>query len=280
MDLYRYTHLGRTFDLRTRTHLAIALIGIGSGAFALAIGNDLLGGVRAGIAAGLAWALARELHPDNNPSALLAGVIGGVFQATVGGVALGVCYLMIVSLRVIVRTLGAAPKASDLALHLPVVLFVSDTIPGFLAALGLSIAMFLSPSLPRPAPRSHRAWGVAFTAVALAGLAINTASEAGQATAGGWVLFAVAMVASIRLFPTTRPESLGDIDRKPLDGSRLKLGRIELVALLAVIAVTTAGAGVMSTAPALAAVIGTGLFASKRTSHSDVGPDPLNDVLV
>ena len=280
MNLYRYTHLGRTFDLRTRTHLAIALIGIASGVFALAIGNDLLGGVQAGIAAGLSWALARELHPPNDPSALVAGVIGGVFQATVGGVALGACYLLIVMLRIIVRTLGSAPKTSDLALHLPVVLFVSDTVPGFLAALGLSIALFLSPSLPKPAPRSHRVWGIAFAAVAFTGLVINTASEPDQSTNAGWTLFAIAMVASLRLIPATRPESVGDIDRKPLDGSRLQLGRIELVALLAVIAIATAGAGVTSTAPALAAVIGTGLFASKRKPHSDVGPDPLNDVLV
>jgi hypothetical protein len=260
----RYSSLMRIFDPRIRTHRTIVVIGIASGALALAVGGTIIDGVWAGIAAGLAWALARELHPDNNLAGLAAGGVGGVFQALVGGVGLGVGWLLIVFLRIIVRTTGAAPKTADLALNLVVVLFVSNTLPGFLAALGVALALFLSPMLPKPAPRSHRMWAVAYVAIALTGLVFSPAPEAPDATGATWLLFSLSMLASVGLFAATRPKSVGDIDGEPLDGARLRLGRIELIALLAVMTVTTLGAGVVPAAPAFAALLATGGFAIKE----------------
>ncbi len=259
--MQRFTGLQRIFNpLRYRTHRTIAVIGVASGALALALGNELTEAVWAGIAAGIGWVFARELHPDNEFAGLAAGVIAGVFQALVGGVGLGVCYLLIVFLRIIIRTTGAAPTTFDLVLNLVVVLFVSDTLPGFLASMGVALALFLSPALPNPSPGQHRLWAFAFAAVALTGLAFSPAPEAPDPSGATWLLFSVAMLASIGLFPATRPTSVGDFDNEPLDGGRLRLGRIELVALLTVVTISTLGSGVAPLAPAFAAVLATGAF--------------------
>jgi hypothetical protein len=259
--MQRFTGLMRIFNpLRYRTHQAIVVIGIASGALALAVGNDFVDAVWAGIAAGLGWVLARELDPDNELAGLAAGIVAGVFQALVGGVGLGVCYLLIVFLRIIIRTTGAPPTTFDLVLNLVVVLFVSNTLPGFLASLGVALALFLSPALPRPSPQQHRLWAFAFAAIALTGLVFSPAPAAPEPSGAAWLLLSVSMLASVGLFPATRPRSVGDFDREPLDGARLRLGRIELVALLAVLTITTLGAGIAPVAPAFAAVLATGVF--------------------
>jgi hypothetical protein len=260
----RFTGLQRIFDPRIATHRTTVIIGVASGALALAVGGDLIDGVWAGIAAGLGWAIARELHPDNNMAALAAAVIAGFFQALVGGVGLGACYLLIVFLRIIVRTTGKTPTTFDLVLNLVVVLFVSNTLPGFLAGLGVALGLFLSPMLPNPSPKSHRTWAVAYVAIALTGLVFSPAPEPPDATGATWLLFSIAMLASVGLFSATRPKSIGDVDGEPLDGARLRLGRLEVTALLVVITITTLGAGVVPLAPAFAAVLATGGFAIKE----------------
>lgn len=260
----RFTGLQRVFNpLRYRTHRTIVVIGVASGALALAVGNDLVDAFWSGIAAGLGWVIARELHPDNDIAGLTAGIIAGLFQALVGGVGLGVCYLLIVFLRIIIRTTGAAPTTPDLVLNLAVVLFVSNTLPGFLAGLGVALALFLSPALPKPSPRQHRIWAFAFAAIALTGFAFSPPPEAPDPSGAAWLLLSLSGLASIGLFPATRPRSVGDFDDEPLDGARLRLGRLELVALLAVMTVTTLGSGIAPTAPAFAAVLATGVFGLK-----------------
>jgi hypothetical protein len=259
--MHRFTGLQRIFNpLRYRTHQAIVVIGIASGALALAAGNELVDAFWSGIAAGLGWVLARELDPDNELAGLSAGVVAGVFQALVGGVGLGVCYLLMVFLRIFIRTTGAPPTTLDLVLNLVVVLFVSSTLPGFLASLGVALALFLSPVLPRPSPQQHRLWAFAFAAIALAGLAFSSPPQAPDPSGAAWLLVSVSVLATVGLFPATQPESVGDFDNEPLDGARLRLGRVELVALLAVITITTLGSGIAPAAPAFAAVLATGVF--------------------
>ncbi|MBT8212096.1 MAG: hypothetical protein KJN71_03015 [Acidimicrobiia bacterium] len=258
--MQRLTGLQRIFNpLKYQTHRTIVVIGIASGALALAVGNDFIEAFWSGIAAGLAWAIARELHPDSEMAGLAAGVIAGAFQALVGGVGLGVCYLLIVFLRIIVRTTGKAPTTIDLVLNVVVVAFVSNTLPGFLASLGVALALFLSPALPNPSPQQHRIWSFAYAGMALVGLVFSPPPEAPDPSGATWLLFSVSMLASVGLLQATRPRSVGDIDGEPLNGARLRLGRIELVALLIVLTVTTLGAGVIPAAPAFAAVLATGV---------------------
>lgn len=259
--MHRFTGLQRIFNpLRYHTHQMIVAIGVASGALALAVGNDFIDAFWSGIAAGLGWVIARELHPDNEIAGLTAGVIAGIFQALVGGVALGACYLLIVFLRIIVRTTGAAPTTADLVFNLIIVFFVSSTLPGFMASLGVALGLFLSPILPKPSPRQHRFWAFAFGAVALTGLALSSAEAAPNPSGATWLLLTLTVLAAVGLVPPTKPKSVGDLDNEPLDEGRVRLGRIELIALLAVVTISTLGSGVAATAPAFAAVLATGTF--------------------
>lgn len=265
----RFTGLQRIFNpLQYRTHRTIVVIGIACGALALAIGNEFIEAFWSGIAAGLGWALARELHPDSDIAGLAAGVIAGAFQALEGGVGLGVCYLLIVFLRIIARTTGRAPTTADLVFNLVIVLFVADTLPGFLAALGVALALFLSPMLPKPSPSSHRIWAFGFAAVALTRLAFGAALEAPDASGASWLLFSISILAAVGLWPATRPTSVGDADGEPLDGGRLRLGRFELIALLVVMTVMTVGSGIAPAAPAFSAVFASGVFRIRELASS------------
>lgn len=258
--MHRFTHLFRTFDPRLKTHQAITVIGIASGALALAVGGDLIDGVRAGFAAGIAWSIGRELHPDSQMAGLTAGVIGGIFEALVGGAMFGAAWLLIVMLRIITRSTGADPLPIDLAVNLVLVLLFSDSVVGFMASLGIAVALFISPALPRPGPRSHRVWGAAFVVVALVGGAFAALGDPESAPGASWLLLSVSLLLSIGLFAPEHVKSVGDIDHEPLDDARVRLARIELIALVVVIAITTVGSGIAAIAPAFAALAAAGAF--------------------
>lgn len=257
--LQRYSTLTRSLDPALATHQVLAVIALASFSLGTIGGRGVGGGVTAGVAAVLGWALARELAPDDQFPAMAAGVGAGVFQALVGGVGLGVGWLVLVFLRILVRSVGAAPTTLDLVANLMVAVFVANTVPGLLAALGVALALFLSPILPRPSPTSHRAWGVAVGVLALVSFAFSPAPVESTATGAGWLLAALAGLGSVGLVAEPRPVSLGDLDGQPLDGARLRLARLELVALLLVIVVSTLGAGINSVAPALFAVLAAGI---------------------
>ena len=114
-----------------------------------------------------------------------------------------------------------------------IVLFVANTLPGFLAAMGVALALFLSPVLPRPSPRSHRTWAFAFGVIALTGLVLSWPPELSDPSTAWWLLFSLSMLAAVGLLPATEPESVGDADGEPLDGGRLRC-RCDRVIRLAV----------------------------------------------
>ena len=69
-------------------------------------------------------------------------------------------------------------------------------------------------------------------------------------------------------FGEARPTSVGDIDGEPLDGARLRLGRIELVTLLVVMTLATLGSANSVIAPAWWAVMATGVSQIRDRSSS------------
>lgn len=264
----RFTHLGRVFDPRIRSHRIVLVIAAGAGALSFAFGGDFFDAVFAAGAAGLGWAVAREIAPDHLMPSFYAAVGAGVFQVLVGGVGLGTLYLVLVFLRILIRTTGAAPKTSDLAGNLVVALFFSGTLPGLIAALGIATALWLSPILPRPGPTDHRIWAVGYAIVPLIGFALSSGTTLPDSTGAGWLLFSISVLASIGLFGEARPRSVGDIDGEPLDGARLRLGRIELVTLLVVMTVATLGSANAVIAPAWWAVMAAGASEIRGRSAS------------
>lgn len=266
--MHRFTHLARVFDPRLRSHQIVLVIAAGSAALSFAFGGGPFDAVFAAGAAGLGWAIAREIAPDHVMPSFYAALGAGVFQVLVGGVGIGTLYLVLVFLRILVRTTGAAPKTSDLAGNLLVALFFSSTLPGLIAALGIATALWLSPILPRPGPKDHRIWAVGYAIVPLVGFALSPPPTVPDSTGAGWLLFSISVLASIGLFGEARPTSVGDIDREPLDGARLRLGRLELVTLLVVMAVATLGSANAVVAPAWWAVMATGVRQIRDRSSS------------
>lgn len=261
--MYRFTHLNRTLSPRNRYHQILAVVVAGS--FFLEIGNGLGSAIRAAGAAGLAWAIGRELHPDNQIPALVAAVGAGLFEAALGGIQLGALYVILVFLRVLVRTTGASPTRLDLAVNLGVVVFVSNTTIGLIASLGLATALYLSPMLPKPGQPALKLWAAAYAIFALVGFVYSPAPDVPESTGAGWLLLVVAVMLSVGLLPETRPTSVGDIDKEQLDGARLRLARIEIVTLLVVIAAATGGVGNVMAAPALWAVGTAGVSAFRES---------------
>lgn len=264
----RLSHLVRTIDPRIKTHQAMLVVAAGSAATALAVGGDLGDAIRAGVAAGLAWALGRELHPDNQQAALVGALIGGLFEAVVGGAGFGVLWLLLVFLRIIIRTTGAEPTILDLVLNLVIVGFVADSLPGFIAALGVVVALFISSELPLPPKRSLRPWSIAYAGAALVGLVLSSAPTGPVTPGAAWLLASIALLTATGLLGSPRPTAVGDIDRVELNGGRLRLGRIELVALVSVIVVSSTGSGITVIAPAFAAIVGAGAFSLKELVSS------------
>ncbi len=68
------------------------------------------------------------------------------------------------------------------------------------------------------------------------------------------------MLLSIGLLAPEQVKSVGDIDKEPLDSARVRLGRVELIALVIVITITTVGGAITVIAPAFAALAACGAF--------------------
>lgn len=237
----RFSHLLRVFDPRIPTHRLVVLVGSGSAALSLLLDRDIGAAILAGVAAAVGWAVTRELAPDDGTAAIIAAIGAGAFQATVGGVGLGAVYVTIVALRVMVRTTGAAPLPTDLAFNLPVVALVSRSIAGLGMSLALALALWVSPTLEASEDRARRWWSVAYAAASVAGFLALASDAAPEPGVVGWIIVALSAVLSLPLVAQTTPRSVGDIDGEPLDGRRLRLGRIGTLTALGVVTVASLG---------------------------------------
>ncbi len=217
------------------------LVGAGSAVLSFLLDRDIGLAILAGAAAALGWAIARELAPDDGMAAMIAAIAAGVFEAFDGGVGIGAAYVAITALRVIVRTTGAEPLPADLIIHLPIVFFVSRSAGGLGMSLALAGALWLSPTLALPGTPSQRRWSAAYVAVAAAGYLILASGTTQEPTVASWVVVAISAALALALVRPTTPLSVGDIDRRPLDGHRLRLGRIGILAALAVTTVASLG---------------------------------------
>lgn len=261
------TALGRPIDPSVASNryavLAAAAGAAVAGGVALAAGSG--GGaamgwaVRGGLAVFLAWAVARELDPDRTLSAALAAPLGLVALAA-GAPSLLAVTAVLLAARIAVRTTGLWPSRLDLVAMAVLAGLAGWQLHGVWAGLALAGVLALDTRLPRPAPARSLAG-----AVVAAGAALG-AAIAGDGFAGGWVLPDVPeafvlgggalAVLALRHQP---PVSTGDYTGVPLDGIRLRAGRLIVVAALAATALAGGGAGVATLSPVWAAFGGAAL---------------------
>ena len=175
--MYQRSYLGRSMDPVTypyhRAILVLAVFaGVIGGAIRLFSGADFLaaaiGGFYAGAAVFIAWVLARELDPDLERSAFVGAVLAFFGWLFLGNPAIIPLYLMILSIRMVNRTVGPPLKLGDsVAVFVAVLLavFLGGWVYGIIAAL----AYLLDARLNEP---NRRSWLFAGLSLLVALIAI------------------------------------------------------------------------------------------------------------
>ncbi|MEX1270900.1 MAG: hypothetical protein WEB55_00455, partial [Acidimicrobiia bacterium] len=156
------THVGRRFDpgqFSNRFGL-LASIGAAGLVFALDTG-DLRRAFSTGLATFAAWAIARELDPDHPLSGTVAALLVPIAVLTLGTPAPAPLFVTMLTIRIVVRTTGLAPKATDLAVLTIGAIAIADTPAGWAASVLLAFAMVRDAALPGEPPPNAGLWGAA-----------------------------------------------------------------------------------------------------------------------
>jgi hypothetical protein len=262
--MYRFTGLGRPIDLRypsNRFIVAVALIS-SAVAYASADGTALGAAIAVGGSAFFGWAIAREIDPDRTLSAAIAGpasaALGWWAHTQETAVSLGTLYLLLVAVRVVIRTTGTPPTRLDLGLHLAIVAWLSAGPHAWLAALVMAVAVVRDTRLPDPAPAVNLKWGAAIGAVAalVAGVA-SVPMEWALPDATGSALLVSGVIGTAVLVRPQSVTSLSDFGGRPLDPLRLAMARLTVGSGAVLVAVVGGAAGVWAVAPAFVAIAAT-----------------------
>lgn len=276
----RLTALSRPIDLGVASNrfalfasLVIALLATVV-TFATDPGAGALGAGGRGIASGLgvflAWAITREVAPDHPAAARLA-VAASLPAMLLGPPALSALFVVLLALRITVRTTGRAPTRVDLGVLVVLAAFASTSTTGFIAALALAYAVHADRKLPEPArDRDHEVTAVAIVAVALASTVVSRSFLTGwDGLALGAALFVVAVIAAATRFRATATHASDDTG-EGLWLERLVHARRLLLVTLAVALLWAGGQAVAALAPAGAAIVGTAIRGLGATLPSRV----------
>lgn len=273
MDIRRFTHIGRPVDPAWPTNRAIAVItlvvGVISG-IVLVLSSDL--GVldaaatafKTAAAVFLAWALTRELDPDHQIPAFVATGLALLGIAITGTTPpLLPMFWLLLLLRVVNRTTGRAPRASDVLLVAVLGALVTATghpVAGAATGAGLWLNHRLDgrPSLYIP--------GLALALVLISFLALMAGfGDSGMAGAAAphWGLLLAAVGASALFVAVSMrsgaPASLDDEGAAPISAHRLRLSN-GLGLITGILIISFAGReGFAAFIPFWAAVVAVGL---------------------
>ena len=265
----RWTSIGRPVDPAWPTNRAILIVALASGAGA-ALAQALVAGgslsaslVKGAVVAGavfLAWALARELDPDHDLAAFVAAVAVLPVAWISGPPSFGSLILLLLSLRIVNRTVGPPARPLDTIAILGLAGWVAWS-GDWIGCFVLFLALLLDGSVG-VAHRTHLA--AAGAALALTGVAAGRSGFPPEVTGGSWItLFALLLLLPfLRVIRRSiEPRTLSDVGAKPLDGRRVRLAQA-LGLLAVVLAVALQGKqGLMDMSPAWAALAGCGLYA-------------------
>ena len=156
MKIFELTSLQRWVDPRYPTNLAISILTLAASAlafiFQLYQGMNFLDALSYAFSVAatvfLCWALARELDPDRDYSAFLAAGLGTLGYFLYGSPGLLALLLVLVSIRVINRTVGPPATLFDSLFLLGLGVFLTlegELVPGLIAAGALLLDGLLLP---------------------------------------------------------------------------------------------------------------------------------------
>jgi hypothetical protein len=262
--MYRYTGLGRAIDLRNpsnRFMVAVALVS-STVAYTFADAEPVKAAITVGGSAFFGWALAREIDPDRALSAAISGpaaaALGWWAHIQETPVSLGTLYLLMVAVRVVIRSTGVPPTRLDLGLHLAIVTWLSAGSHAWPAALVMAVALVRDTRLPDPAPSENLWWGagIGVAATLVAGVASDPTAWVFPDATGAALLVAgvIGTAVVVRPQPVT---AVSDARREPLDPLRLSLGRLAAGTGAVLVTMVGGAAGLWAVAPALVAIAAT-----------------------
>ncbi|MBZ0304884.1 MAG: hypothetical protein K8I82_02330 [Anaerolineae bacterium] len=235
---YHLSAMGRPLAFRYPSNVFAALIsgvglaaGVGVGVMEDKAPLPLLWmGLVTSVTVFVAWALARELDPDYAASAGLAAVLalaGMIFwRETTNLLAL---YLMLVMARVLVRTVGIPMTLLDMGLLVIGAGLVALT-ESWLLGLVTAGALLLDSLLQTPNPPTRLFGGLA----ALVTMLAAAFAQPDFSPPDDGIMLSVAAVFGLLFLTVTltdsAPVSVGDITGQRLEASRLKAGRLLVLA--------------------------------------------------
>jgi hypothetical protein len=262
------TAVGRPVDPRYPTNLAIAiltvLVSVGAAACQWVDGATLLDGALWGIGAGLAiflaWALARELDPDHEFSAFVAAALAIVALAALGPPQLLPLFWMLLTVRILDRTVGLPARPLDSLAMLGLGLWLTWQ-GGWIYGLVTAAALFLDGWL---APRLRR--HVALAAVVLVATVV-LALVGGTSPRGDWDstllmwLFALtATLFSIAMVTLEPAKALCDQTGEPVRPTRVRVAQGLALVTALLVAGLAGQQGMVALWPLWAAMLGVALY--------------------
>jgi hypothetical protein len=259
--MHRVTGLGRPIDLRYPSNRFIVAVALISSvvAYVFADSEPVRAAVTVGGSAFLGWAIAREIDPDRTLSAAVAGptsaALGWLAHSQGTAVSLGTLYLVLIAVRVVVRSTGLPPTRLDLGLHLAIVAFLAAGPHAWPAAVVMAVAVVRDTRLPDPAPAANLMWGAAIGVVAA--LVAGVASAPTQwvvPDATGAALLVSGVIGTAVLVRPQSVTSPADFGGRPIDPLRLAMGRLTAGSGAVLVALVGGAAGLWAVAPAFVAI--------------------------
>jgi hypothetical protein len=232
MKIFEFTSLQRWVDPRYPTNIAIATFSLAAGALAyiyqVMMGTSLLDGFLSGFSvaatAFLGWALARELDPDHDYSAFLAAGLGLLGYFSYGPPGLLDLLLVLVSIRMINRTVGPPVTIFDSLFLFGLGSFL--TLRGVLAPGLIAAGAFLFDGLLLPQNRRNLLFALLMVIfVAVYGFGEGFSIELTAFNPRGYLILALVSVLFVPvIYSYRRVESVCDRSGESLVPVRIQAG--------------------------------------------------------
>jgi hypothetical protein len=268
MRISDITALGRPFDPRYPTNLAVAILALAI-AIAGTIGHLISGvtllestrwGIEAGFVLSFTWALGRELDPDHDLSAFVGAGLVSIALVLLDMPALLVVFWLLLLLRLVNRTSGLQPKPLDSLAVLGLGAWL--TWQGYWMVGLMTAAALLFDGLLSPPLRIHLfVSGLAFIATVILSIFQGDIAMESGPTMPVVVSSPVMAGLFVVVIATSRQiGAVGDATGTPLSPRRVQAAQV-LALLTALVFAWWAGAsGVVSVLPLWAAMTGVGLY--------------------
>lgn len=279
-----FTHLGRAPDFRLFSNIvgfgSLIVASILATLLLLADGQDTTNAAVEGLFAGatvfMAWVLAREIDPDHPNSAVLALPIAFAVYLLVGISALFVGAVTILMARVINRSVGPAPKFTDVVAligALGLAIFLHEI---WLIGVMVFAAFLIESFLPNADPNAigYALAAAAITLFAALFIDVFTINWAFDAVAVG-VMMVAGVLYIIGLF--RQPHYLlavADATKEHLTWSRVATGEWMVLVTGIAIFLVEGSAGIAAFGFAWAAMAAMGLYAIYEQITNVPIPDP------